>query len=371
MKYIIQKDKKTKDLAKRIRQGEVALINHKDIDEVAAYSLVNAKIAGIINIDSSMSGKYPNKGPKVLLDNGIFILDEVDKNAFDSIEDFDSIEIKGESIYKGDTLIAKGNILDKQILKIKKKECKENLSNELDNFIDNTLDYARKEKDFILSDANIPDLNIDFKNRQALVVVRGQNYKEDLSTIVSYISEVNPVLIGVDGGADALLEFGLTPDLIVGDMDSVSDEALKKSKEIMVHAYPNGKAPGLKRVEDLNLNCKVYPSPGTSEDIAMLVAYEKGAKLIVALGTHSHMIDFLEKGRKGMASTFLVRLKIGDKLVDAKGVSQLYHSNVKIKHIIGLIIAALFPVVIVASLSPPIQQLIKIVKIKMKLLMDF
>ena len=207
----------------------------------------------------------------------------------------------------------------------------------------------------------------DYKDRHVLVVVRGQDYKEDLATIRSYIEEMKPILVGVDGGADALIECGYDPDVIVGDMDSVTDEALKKAKEIVVHAYVDGRAPGLKRVQDLGLDAVVFPAPGTSEDIAMLTAYEYGAELIVALGSHSNMIDFLEKGRKGMASTFLVRLKIGAKLIDAKGVNLLYKSKLKMKYIWALVVTAIFPVLIIAYLSPTVQQLIKLLQLKMKL----
>ena len=221
----------------------------------------------------------------------------------------------------------------------------------------------------ILGDVEIPKMKTNYDGKHVLVVVRGHNYKADLQAIISYIEEVKPVLVGVDGGADALLEFGYKPDVIVGDMDSVSDEALKSAKEIVVHAYTNGKAPGLKRVEELGLKAVIFASPGTSEDIAMLAAYEYNAKLIVALGTHSNMIDFLEKGRKGMASTFLVRLKIGARLIDARGVSMLYKSRLKLKYILALIVTALFPVLILISLSPKVQTFMQLVEIKMRLLL--
>ncbi|OPJ56958.1 putative cytokinetic ring protein SteA [Alkalithermobacter paradoxus] len=371
IKAPIKIDRKTKNLAKRLTTGDIAVINHRDIDEVAANSLVETKIKAVINADTSISGRYPNKGPEILSKKNILILDNVGKEVFESLKEGDILEIVDNNIYLQDKLIGSGEILDENKIQEKLKACHENLSNELDNFIDNTIEYAKKEKGFILGDLEMPHIKTKFMDKHALVVVRGQNYKEDLSTIISYIEEVKPVLIGVDGGADALLEFGYTPDMIVGDMDSVSDKCLKQCKEIVVHAYPDGRAPGLKRVNDLGLNATVFPAPGTSEDIAMLIAYENGAQLIVALGTHSNMIDFLEKGRKGMASTFLVRLKIGSKLIDAKGVSMLYQSRLKIKYIWGLMIAALFPILIVAYLSPPIQQLIKLMEIKMRLLLEF
>src|SRR3712207_4415643 len=366
----LRKDKKTKRLAKRIQPGEIALINHVDIDEVAANSLVEAKIKLVINADKSISGRYPNAGPKILVDNNILIIDDIGIDAFENFEEDDLVVVEDGEVYRRDKLIAKGEVMDKAVVDKKIRLAYENIGAELDRFIDNTIEYAKKEKGMILGDVEIPKMSTKFADRQVLVVVRGHNYKDDLHAMINYIEEVKPVLVGVDGGADALMEFGYTPDLVVGDMDSVSDDALKAAKEILVHAYVDGRAPGLKRVEDLGLEAVVMPSPGTSEDIAMLVAYEYKAKLIVALGTHSNMIDFLEKGRKGMASTFLVRLKIGARLIDAKGVSMLYKSRLKIKYIVALILTGLFPVLIVASLSPKVQTFMQLLQIKMKLLLE-
>ena len=163
----------------------------------------------------------------------------------------------------------------------------------------------------------------------SLIVVRGYHYREDLATLRPYIREYRPVLIGVDGGADALLEAGYRPDLIVGDMDSVSDDALtlrRRDRRARLPRRP-GARPGAGRSE-LGSEAVVFPATGTSEDVAMLLADDKGAALIVAVGTHATLVEFLDKGRAGMASTFLTRLRVGSKLVDAKGVSRLYRSRI-------------------------------------------
>lgn len=365
----MKKDRKTKKLAKRIGSGEIAVINHVDIDEVAAKSLVEAKIKLVINADQSISGRYPNAGPMILNSNNILIIDNVGLEVFDALNEDDIIAVEDGKIYRDDVLIGSGEVMDKLVIEKKIKLAYENIGVELDRFIDNTIEYAKKEKGMILGELEIPKMKTVYKDKHVLIVVRGHNYKADLEAMISYIEEMKPVLVGVDGGADALIEFGYTPDVVVGDMDSVTDTALKTAKEIVVHAYTDGRAPGLKRVEELGLNAVVFSAPGTSEDIAMLSAYEYGAELIVALGTHSNMIDFLEKGRKGMASTFLVRLKIGSRLIDARGVSILYKSRLKMKYIFALIVTALFPVLILASLSPKVQTFIQLIQIKMKLLM--
>ena len=366
----LKKDKKTKKLAKRINAGEIALINHIDLDEVAAKSLVEAKIKLVINAAESISGRYPNVGPSILMKENILIIDNIGMEAFDELNEDDEIIIEDGIIYRSDKKIGSGQVMDAKLVVEKTRQAYENLEVELDRFIDNTIEYAKKEKGLILGDVEIPAMKTKYEDRHVLVVVRGHNYKDDLEAMISYIEEVKPVLVGVDGGADAILEFGYKPDVVVGDMDSVTDEDLKAAGEIVVHAYTDGRAPGLKRVEDLGLEAVVFPSPGTSEDIAMLAAYEYKAKLIVALGTHSNMIDFLEKGRRGMASTFLVRLKIGSRLIDARGVSMLYQSRLKLKYVFALIATALFPVAIVVSQSPKVQTLMQLLSIKIKLLLQ-
>ena len=199
---------------------------------------------------------------------------------------------------------------------------------QLEAFAANTMEYLRRERDLLLDGVGVPDIRTELEGRHALVVVRGYHYKEDLQTLKHYIREYRPVLIGVDGGADALIETGLKPDMIVGDMDSVSDATLRCGAEIVVHAYRDGNAPGLERVRRLGIEPVVFPATGTSEDVAMLLADDKGASLIVAVGTHATLVEFLDKGRSGMASTFLTRLRVGGKLVDAKGVSRLYRSRI-------------------------------------------
>lgn len=367
---IVKKDTKTKNLIKRLNPGEVALIRHRDIDEVAARSLVNRKPKAIINTNKSISGKYPNRGPAILLKAGITIIDMDDEDVFDLINENNIIKIFNNKIYVDNKYIGKGKILTKEIIENKTYEAKNNLSIVLEDFIENTLEYAKKEKNLILGNLKMPDIDLKIKNRHVLVVVRGKDYKEDLLAIRTYINEVRPVLIGVDGGGDALLEFGYTPDIVIGDMDSVSDSCLRQCKEIIVHAYSDGRAPGLKRIKEQGLKCKLFPSPGTSEDIAMLLAFEKGADFIVAVGTHTNMIDFLEKGRKGMASTFLVRLKIGPKLIDAKGVNKLYKERIKPIHLFSVFISSLIPIIIVGLYSPLSKQIIKLLQIRFKLLYE-
>jgi len=358
--------KKTKDLVKALEPNEIAIIDHQDLDEVAALSLLAARIKGVVNASPSISGRYPNPGPQILLSRGIHILDDVGKEIMEILHDGDYISILGNNIYRNGQLLAGGKMLTLELVEEKMKQASANLDQELDKFIANTLEYAAKEKSLILGKLEMPKLDTDLNGKHVLVVVRGKNYQEDLRIIKPYINEVRPILIGVDGGADVLLESGYRPQIIIGDMDSVKDRTLKCEAELIVHAYPDGRAPGLERIRKLGLEGKVFPAPGTSEDIALLLAYEKGASLIAAVGTHTSMLDFLEKGRKGMASTFLVRLKVGSILVDAKGVSQLYGKKVRLGYLMLIFLAALIPMGVIVGITPATQQIIRLLFLNLK-----
>lgn len=365
---IAKKDKVTKNLINRLNSKDIAIISHKDLDEVAAISLMEKKISGLINTEQTISGKYPNRGPEILLEKGIPIFELDEGISLDKIIEGQIIKIVGNKIIQNGECISNCTYLEKDKIQELLKLANDNIESALDDFIENTLEYAKREKGLVTGALSIPHIKTNINQKHVLVVVRGKGYKEDLMTIKSYINDVKPILIGVDGGADALLEFGYTPDIIVGDMDSVSDKCLSLSKEVIVHAYENGKAPGLDRVRSLGIEPIVFKSPGTSEDIALLLSYEKNADLIVAVGSHSNMIDFLEKGRLGMASTFLVRLKVGDKLVDAKGVNKLYGSTLNLKYLIFIVIAALVPIIILTLINPVTRELITLIKMRFRLL---
>jgi len=366
-----KKDKKTKNLINRLAPNDIAVIHHKDLDEIAAIQLRDKKVKAVVNAAPSISGKYPNRGPEILCSAGIPIIDSVGEEVFDRINDNDLLEITEENMFVNNTFLCKINILTEDEVRRKMQEASENLWFVLNEFIENTLNYAEKEKEFILNPVKLPPLSTDMAGKHVLIVIRGKNYKEDLKAIRPYIEEVNPIMIGVDGGADALLEFGYRPDIIIGDMDSVSDNCLKSCKEIIVHAYTDGRCPGMERIRKLGLSAVTFPFTGTSEDVALIIAFEKKAELIVTVGSHNNMIDFLEKGRAGMASTLLLQMKVGHKVIDAKGVSELYKNRLKPGYIAALFFAALFPLSIVARMSPLLKDLYHLLSLRIKLLLGF
>jgi uncharacterized membrane-anchored protein len=334
-------DRRTKRLTPRLKAGDIAVIDHVDLDRVAADALVASGVAAVVNAAPSISGRYPNLGPEVIVAAGIPLLDAVGEQVFDQLRDGQTLRLDGTDLYAGDELVATGTAQDTETVAAAMAEARAGLSVQLESFAANTMEYMKRERDLLLDGVGVPQIRTKIDGRHCLIVVRGYDYQADLDLLGGYIREFRPVLIGVDGGADALVENGYTPDLIVGDMDAVSDVVLKCGAEIVVHAYPDGRAPGLKRVEDLGLSAVTFPAAATSEDIAMLLADERGASLIVAAGTHGTLVEFLDKGRAGMASTFLTRLRVGGKLVDAKGVSRLHRQGISGMSVFLLVVAAL------------------------------
>ena len=348
----VRLDRRTKNLTKRLRPGDIAVIDHVDIDRVSADSLVAAKVGAVVNAAPSISGRYPNLGPEILTAAGIPLVDGVGKEVFAALKEGAQVRVDGNTLYGPDgSAVAEGTEQTPDTVAASMAEARAGLSTQLEAFATNTMEYMKRERALLLDGVGVPDVQTKIEGRHVLVVVRGYDYKEDLQALRSYIRDYRPVLVGVDGGADALVEAGYQPDMIIGDMDSVSDHVLRSGAEVVVHAYVDGRAPGLQRVQDLGVDAITFPAAATSEDIAMLLADEKGAKLIVAVGTHATLVEFLDKGRGGMASTFLTRLRLGGKLVDAKGVSRLYRSRISTGALIVLVLAALLAIVVALAVT--------------------
>jgi uncharacterized membrane-anchored protein len=344
-------DRRTKNLTKRLQTGDIAVIDHTDLDKVSADALVTARPAAVVNAAASISGRYPNLGPQILVEAGIPLLDAAGHDVMD-LEDGDALRLDGDELWAGERKVATGRLLDAEAVAADMHEARAGLAVQIEAFATNTMEFIRKERDLLLDGIGIPPITTEIDGRHCLIVVRGYHYREDLEMLRPYIREYRPILIGVDGGADAILEAGHKPDLIVGDMDSVSDQALTCGAEVVVHAYRDGRAPGLARVQALGIEPVVFPAAGTSEDVAMLLADDSGAELIVAVGTHVTLVEFLDKGRDGQASTFLTRLRVGGKLVDAKGVSRLYRARIPGRLLVAMCVAGLLALFAALAATP-------------------
>jgi uncharacterized membrane-anchored protein len=353
-------DRRTKSLVKRLGPGDIAIIDHRDIDRVSAEELVESGVRVVFNVAPSASGRFPNVGPLMLVRAGVRVIDVPDAALFDEVRDGEPLVVRGASLFRNGTRLAAGHALREEELTWALAEQRGRVTEALESFAENTLMHLREEAKILSEGVQLPQVRTSFRDRHALVVARGPEAKRDLRIVRPYILDFKPVLVGVDGGADTLLQGGYKPDLVVGDMDSVSDAALRSGAEIVVHAYPGGRAPGRARVDSLGLPSAVLPAPGTSEDVAVLLAHEKGAELIVAVGTHFTLTEFLERGRAGMSSTFLTRLKVGDKLVDARGVSRLFRGRAGVGPMVAFAVAGLGAVVAVVASSSDLQRFISL-----------
>ncbi len=356
---VVRVDRRTKLLLRRVQPGEIALIDHADLDRVAADGLIEAGVAAVINAGPSISGRYPNHGPIRVVAAGIPLVDVDAPELLDNVQEGDELRVVEGEIWRGEELLTTGKRLEQDEIEAAMDEARTTIGAELERFAENTLEYIRREAWLTFEPVALPPLHTQFRGRHALVVVRGHDYRSDLAALRPYVREYQPVLIGVDGGADALMEVGLRPEIIIGDFDSLSPRAVACGAELVHHVHPDGRAPGREELLEWGVDYEEFVAEGTSEDVAMLLAYESGAQLIVAVGTHATMVEFLDKGRKGMASTFLTRLRLGPVLVDAKGVSRLYEGRVRRRDMLLLVGSAVVAMVVIAIVSEPIHVFLR------------
>jgi uncharacterized membrane-anchored protein len=361
--------RRTKDLVKRLGPGDIAIIDHADLDRIAAEDLVACGVRAVVNCSASSTGRYPNAGPLILARSGARLVDAPDAPLFDALRDGDAIVIDGGVVRRGDEVVAEGRILGADELRRQLDEQTRRIDAAIATFAENTMTHVREEGALLAGQLELPRTRTSFRDRHVLIVVRGRTYRQDLRALRAYIRDVRPILIGVDGGADAIIEEGLEPDVLLGDMDSATDAALRSGAELIVHAYPDGRAPGRERLQEMGVPHLVVPAPGTSQDLAMLLAYEKGASLLVSVGAHFNLVEFLDKNRAGMSSTFLTRLRVGETLVDAKGVSRLYNPGPSGRQLGLFLLAALVAMVIVVLTSQPLADLFDLLWLKIKLLL--
>lgn len=369
--------RRTKLLVKTLVRGDIALIDHDDIDRVSAEDLIAAGVAAVLNCGASSSGSYPNLGPQLLVEAGVLLLDLPNDALFKLLSDGDPLvvvygempdgQMRGDILRKGQ-LLARGEVLGLERVRAETEARRMEIGEALERFAHNTIEHMREERELLAGRIDLPRFATDFRDRSTLVVVRGVEHQRDLRALRPFIRDMRPVIVAVDGGADALLEEGLKPDMIVGDMDSAGEAALRCGAELVVHSYPDGRAPGRERLEQMGVQFKLVPAPGTSQDIAMLIAAEKGARLIVSVGSQFNLVEFLDRNRKGMSSTFLTRLRIGEILVDAKGVSRLYRPQPGLTPLLVVIAAGLLALIVVVLMTPALRDVANLLWLKLELL---
>lgn len=359
--------RRTKHLVKKLLPGEIAVIDHVNIDRIAAEELIATGVVAVINASPSSNGRYPNAGPLLLTQAGIRLIDVEGADPFELLADGNRVTISSGAVLGGGRELLRGNRLTVEELERRRDEQLAQVDEALAEFAENTVAHVRQETDLLTGAIDFPPTRASFRDRHVLIVVRGDRHRRDLKALRAYIRDVRPLIVAVDGGADGVLEAGMKPDVILGDMDSAGDEALRSGAELIVHAYPDGRAPGRRRLLDLGLPHTVLPAAGTSEDVAMLLAHEKGAALIVSVGAHFNLIEFLDRKRGGMSSTFLTRLRIGEKLVDAKGVSRLYHPSSPFGPMVLFVATFAVLLTILVITSPALNDLFQLIWLKIRI----
>jgi uncharacterized membrane-anchored protein len=360
--------RRTKHLVKRLGPGDVAVIDHLNIDRIAAEELIATGVGAVLNAAASSDGHYPNTGPLLLARAGVLLVDVEEGDPFELLRDGDAVAVShGGVVTAGGEQVLRGRALGVVELERQLDAQRERVDEALAEFAENTVAHVRQETDLLTGSVEFPPTRASFRDRHVLIVVRGEHHRRDLKALRAYIRDMRPVVVAVDGGADGALEAGLKPDLILGDMDSAGDAALRCGAELIVHAYPDGRSPGRQRLLDMGLEHTVLPAAGTSEDVAMLMAYERGAALIVSVGAHFNLIEFLDRKRGGMSSTFLTRLRIGERLVDAKGVSRLYNPGAGYGPAALFLAAFAILLAVLVIASPALNELVDLIWIKIKI----
>jgi uncharacterized membrane-anchored protein len=343
-------DRRTARLVTRARPGDIAVLDHVDLDRGSAEALVGTQVAAVVNASQSISGRYPNLGPEILAAAGIPVLDDVGTEVFGAIRDGAWVRLDGDTLYVGEREVASGTPQNAETVAARLLDAKAGMSAQLEAFAATTIEFMKRDRALLLDGVGIPEISTPLAGRHVVVVVRGYDHAADLAALRDYIREYRPVLIGVDAGADALLDADYRPHLVVGDPETMSNEVLRCGAEVVVHAPPDGEPLGLERVQDLGVRPVLFPSAGTGEDAAMLLADERGAALIVAAGTRATLLEFLDEGA-AMASAVLTRLRLGGKLVDAAAVSRLHRNRISAWALCLVVLAALVAAGVTIALS--------------------
>jgi uncharacterized membrane-anchored protein len=345
--------RRAETLLPRLRRGDIAVLDQVDLDRATADALVAAEVAGVVNASPCISGRYPTLGPEILVNACVPLIDAVGTDVFRDVKDGTRIRLHEDRLYTdaSEDPVAEGRPQTMETVAAQLMEAKAGLSAQLEAFAADTMEYMKRERTLLLDGVGVPEVRTPMAGRHVLVVARGYDYRDDLVALRHYLREFRPVLVGVDGGAEALVEAGYHPDLIVGDLNAVSDEILRGGAEVVVRADQDGRAAALERVQDIGVDVISFPTSGTSEDVALLLADAHGAELVVTVGTHATLEEFLDRGRSGAASTFLVLLKLGGRLVDAKAASRLHRSRISAGALLVLVFVTLVAVGLILALA--------------------
>ncbi|MFI5720230.1 putative cytokinetic ring protein SteA [Nocardia sp. NPDC051750] len=354
---IARVDRDTRRLVERLGPGDIAVLDEMDLDQAVADRLIAAGVTAVVNTSPSISGRYPNVGPEVLVAGGVLLLDTVSSDAFGRIKDGARVRIDGGVVYSGRFTRKEPEVLveclelDEEAIAERMREARNGLAEHLESFAGDTLEFIRAESSLLMDGIGVPGPELDLTGRQVVVVGAGPGHAEDLKKLKPFIREYGPIMIGVGTGAEALRRTGYRPDLIVGNPDDLTTKTLTCGAELIVPADLEGRADGLERVKELGLGATTFPCSGTPADLALLLAHHHGAALIVTAGASASLEEFFDRGRRDSnPATFLTRLKVGESIMDASAVATLYRSRVS-GVLTALLILAVLGAAIVAILA--------------------
>jgi uncharacterized membrane-anchored protein len=343
---IARVDRDIDRLLRRVGPGDIVVLDALDLDRITADALVEAGVAAVINASTSISGRYPNLGPEVLVANHVTLIDETGPEVFKKIKDGARVRVNNGGVYAGDRRIAHGTERTDDEIHELMHEAKSGLVAHLEAFAGNTIEFIRSESPLLIDGMGIPDIDVDVNRRHVIIVAEEPSAADDLRALKPFIKEYQPVLVGVGTGADTLRKAGYRPQLIVGDPESMSVEVLRSGAQVVLPADADGHAKGLERIQDLGVGAMTFPAAGSAADLALLLCDHHGASLIVTAGHSASIEEFFDRSRQqSNPSTFLTRLKVGEKLVDAKAVATLYRSRVSGGAIALLVLAMLIAVI--------------------------
>jgi uncharacterized membrane-anchored protein len=349
---IARVDRRTEALLRRVGPGDIVVLDQVDLDRATADALIHAEVAAVVNASPSISGRFPNLGPEMLIGAGVTLIDGVGSEALRTIKEGMRLRLHDGAIYTGERELARGSLQTEDTVADLMIEAKAGMSAQLEAFSANTIEFLRRERTLILDGVGVPDLRVSMKYRQVLVVADGPGHVAELKSLKRYITEHRPVLIAVDSAANTLRDMGYKPNVIVGDPDGITTDTLRCGAEVVIPAHFDGHAPGLERIQDLGIGAVTFPASGNAEDLALLLADVHGASLVVTVGFQATLAEFLDRGRSGSnPSTFLTRLKLGSRLVDGHAVASLHRSRVSVAAVVLLILATLIVVAVALAVS--------------------
>ncbi|WP_072845306.1 putative cytokinetic ring protein SteA [Rhodococcus tukisamuensis] len=349
---IARVDRNTAKLLRRVGPGDIVVLDELDLDRVTADALVAAGVTAVVNASPSISGRYPNLGPEVIVANGIILVDSAGEEVFKKVKDGAKVRLHEGGVYAGERRLAKGTEQSEAEISDLMIEAKTGLVDHLEAFSGNTIEFIRTESPLLIDGVGVPDIEVDLQDRHVVIVADGADHVADLKNLKPFIKEYSPILIGVGAGADALTSAGYRPDLIVGDPDEITADTLKSGAEVVLPADPDGHAQGLERIQDLGIGAMTFPASCAPADLALLLADHHGASLIVTVGSTVSLDEFFDRGRRDSnPAAFMTRLKVGSKLVDSKAVATLYRSRVSGAAIALLVLAALTAVIVALVVS--------------------